>query len=160
MTTVIFTSFKKIKHYNHAEPYSIAVFQPKGFSLPSLPFLFPIDERGARIMLENFKNPETEYPIALRQAYKARWTIIQKWMHSLSQQTKDLVLCCWCPYTQIAKQELKTHHSFFCHSGLVAKMLVKHCPHVSVLLDDDRKHDLAATWSLPIPSLGCEQLSF
>lgn len=160
MTTVILTSFKKLKHYGHAEPYSIAVFQPKGFNLPSLPFLFPVDERGCRIMLEHYTQPGIEYPAALRQAYRARWTIIQKWMRSLLERTKDLALCCWCPYTQIAKQEIKIDNCFYCHSGLIAKMLVKHCPQVSVLLDDDRKNGLAETWSLPMPPSTCEQLLF
>ena len=156
--SIVFASFKKAKNYS-GEKYSVATFQPKGFNFSCLKFLYPIDEEGRRIYLENYVDPFVGYVQALRKAYQDRWDIIKKWLDKL-EPDNDIVLCCWCPYSEHAKDQIKEFGVFCCHSGLIAKMIAKHRPDIKIILDDDRAKKLFGEWSPSPVHIRADQIVF
>lgn len=138
------------------EKFSVAVFQPKGFSYKVLSFLAPLDCEGRRIHLE-YRELE-KFKEALQLGYKKRWQTISTWLKSLSAD-KDIVLCCWCPYTQGAKQAIKTDGFFACHIGLIAKMIKKYRPDIPVELSIKHQKWLYKDWH-PCPEESTSDTEF
>ena len=156
--SVLITSFQESKKAT-GEKYSVATFQPKGFSYNQLPFLAPLDPTGRRIhLLDNSKNSLAEFKKAVREGYENRWHIISKWLSKLSNE-KDIVLCCWCPYSQGSKEQIKQKGYFICHIGLIALMIKKHRPDIVLLLGEKHQKLLHADWH-PFPESLVEESPF
>lgn len=141
---VVLTSFKMSKKFS-GEKFSISRFQPKGFSFPELKFLAAIDKEGRRMALRNYIDPVAGYAQALRDAFKCRWGAIKKWLDSLTPDV-DIVLCCWCPYSDATAEQMKEFGTFACHSGLIGLMIAKHRPDIQIVLDRDREEHLLPEW--------------
>jgi len=132
--TIFFAPFS-LSHNYEGKKYSVATFQPSGFSYQQLIFLAPIDETGNRIRLSVFSDEHIEqFKKAVFLAYESRWSTIKKWLLSLSND-EDIVLCCWCPYSGSSKQQTKDHGCFICHSGLVAQIIKEHRPDLNIVMD-------------------------
>jgi hypothetical protein len=141
---IVLTSFRKAKNYN-GQKFSIARFQPAGFAFPELTFLAATDKNGEKLLLRDFANPIEGYERALAEGYAARWDKIQAWLDSL-QPDKSIVLCCWCPYSQSTKDQIRDFGTFCCHSGIIGQLVNKYRPDISVVLDSDRKYKLVERW--------------
>lgn len=141
---IILTSFNRSKEIDGLK-FSISRFQPKGFQLPELNFLAAVDRDGKKMLLRNYIDPIRGYEKALRDAYKERWDRIKKWLDELSS-AKDIVLCCWCPYSQATKEQIQVFGYFACHSGLIGLMIEKHRPDIKIFLDQDRHEKLVPEW--------------
>lgn len=146
--TIYISSFKRSSRYP-GEKFSVATFQPTGYNYSQLAVLAPYGCDGRRLRFSMFpENPKEEYEKAFRAAYKSRWVHIKKWMNSISS---DIVLCCWCPYSSSAKEQIKQHGYFCCHNGLIAKMLVRHRPDLEIVLDEKHQALLYEKWH-PFPN--------
>jgi hypothetical protein len=141
---IVLTSFRKAKHYQ-GQKFSIARFQPAGFAYPELDFLAATDEHGDKLLLSQFNNPLPDYEQALAKGYKQRWAKIKAWLESLTEK-ETIVLCCWCPYSQSTKNQIRDFGSFCCHSGIIGQMVNKYRPDISILMDEDRKYKLVERW--------------
>lgn len=141
---VILTSFKKSKEYE-GEKYSVARFQPKGYAFPVLDFLAATGKDGEKLLLSQFDNPIKGYEHALLLGYRHRWTLIQKWLDGLSEE-KNVVLCCWCPYSNSTKQQIIEFGSFCCHTGIIGQIINRCRPDITIMLDEDRKKRLLFRW--------------
>lgn len=141
---VVITSFKKSKNYR-GDKYSIARFQPKGFVFPTLQFFAAVDTNGEKLTIDEVASDIDVYEKQLLAGYKKRWNKIKKWLDSLEEH-KTIVLCCWCPYSNPAKAQLRELGKFCCHSGLVGQLINKYRPDITILLDDDRKRKLISRW--------------
>ena len=141
---VILTSFQKSKGFG-GDKFSVARFQPKGFKYPDLLFLAAQDKRGQKMALDNYIEPVAGFAKALHEAYMSRWNDIEPWLNSLTEN-KDIVLCCWCPYSDSSKEEVKLFGTFACHSGLIGQLINKHRPDITVMLDADRQRRLIEQW--------------
>lgn len=142
---VILTSFKQSVKYP-GEKYSIARIQPKGFNYKELKFLAAIDEKGKKLQMENIQDDTLNvYKEALRRGLKKRWHLVNAWLNSLSHD-KDIVLCCWCPYSESSSKQMKEYGTFACHSGLIGQMIRKNRPDIQVVLDEDRQKYLSKEW--------------
>lgn len=132
--TIFFSPFKR-SHIYSGTKYSVAVFQPTGFQLPQLPFLAPMAADKTRIqILDNSPEAIINFKQALLAAYKSRWQIINNWLKTLNNQN-DIVLCCWCPYSSIAINQIKQHNFFLCHMGIIAQLLEQHRNDLSIVMD-------------------------
>lgn len=141
---LVLTSFKKAKNYN-GQKFSIARFQPSGFAFAELSFLAATDKDGNKLLLRDFRSPMEGYEKALFEGYATRWDKIKTWLDSL-QEDKTVVLCCWCPYSESTKNQIREFGTFCCHSGLIGKLVNRYRPDISVVLDSDRKYKLVERW--------------
>ena len=149
---VILTSFKeysRLEKYLGFKPraYSIARYQPKGFDLPELGFLAPPLDLTIPRNHRSLKGYIAFYETSLKHAYTERWSDIKNWLVSLDKEIVT-ALVCWCPDTDLAKQQLMQFGCFACHTGLVGKMLNKHRPDMDVWVDRDHTQ-LVDEW-LPV----------
>jgi len=148
--SVILTSFREsdniLKILPHAEAFSVARWQPKGYYYNALENLGAYDVNGNRLFLRN----RTGNPL---DGYKKDWleyiakniTWVDKWLKSLDNN-KDIVLCCWCPYSQSTKKQIADHLTFACHTGIIGKMINKFRPDIQIYLDKDRHERLVEEW--------------
>ena len=141
---VILTSFKRSKEY-YGDFYSVARFQPSGFAYPVLDFLAATDKDGEKLLLSQFDNPIEGYEQALMGGYGARWGVIQKWLDELDED-RTVVLCCWCPYSNSTKNEIREFGTFCCHTGIIGQIINRCRPDISIILDIDRKKKLLPRW--------------
>jgi hypothetical protein len=137
-------------HWREAEPYSVARWQPNGFTLKELPFLAATGAKGEKLLLRNFSDPVQGYAEALRAGYSERWTAIKQWLDSLEPE-KDITLCCWCPHSSQTRRQLERFGTFCCHTGLIGKMIARHRPDITLYMDKDRITSLHMDW-LPLNS--------
>ncbi len=144
---VIMTSFENSEKFQGIK-LSVAQFQPAGAKYRPLKFLFPVDEKGARIKAD-INNPG-EYKNRVSEAYKKRWEEIHEWLLSLKKEV-DLVLMCWCPHSSGAEEQLREKSEFICHTGLIAQMIQKHRPDIDVIMDEDRELALSKEFRV-VPS--------
>lgn len=142
---VILTSFKQSVKYP-SEKFSIARIQPKGFNYKELKFLAAIDEKGKKLQLKNLQEDSLNgYKETFKRGLKKRWHSVNAWLNSLSPD-KDIVLCCWCPYSESSSKQMKEYGAFACHSGLIGQMIRKNRPDIQVVLDEDRQKYLVKEW--------------
>jgi hypothetical protein len=71
--------------------------------------------------------------------------LVKPWLDSLSPD-KDIILCCWCPYSESSSKQIKEYGDFACHSGLIGQMIQKNRPDIQVVLDEDRQKYLIKEW--------------
>jgi hypothetical protein len=143
--SVVLTSFKHAKTFS-GDKFSIARFQPKGFSFAELRFLAATDKDGNKMLLRNYIDPIPGYEKALREAYKFRWPAIRGWLDNLMPEN-DIVLCCWCPYSNSTADQIKEFGTFACHGGLIGMMIAKYRPDIEIILDKDRQERLLPEWN-------------
>ena len=62
-------------------------------------------------------------------------------MNNLDNNDND-ILCCWCPYSNPTRTQIKKYNSFVCHTGLIGKLINKYRPDIDVILDKDRSDKL------------------
>jgi hypothetical protein len=146
---VILTSFKQSVHlrekYPQIEWYSVSRFQPAGFHYDTLEFLGAYDVNGDRLHLQGREDPLNGYKTDLFRYYIKNWGWIEKWLESLDNDVM-MGLCCWCPYSNSTRIQIKKHGSFACHTGLRGKIINKYRPDIDVLMDDDRHKRLVDEW--------------
>lgn len=141
-----FTAFAKIDHNRETRGYSVARYQPQGFALPWLPFLAACNKYAFPLKLRHFTDPLTGYPEEYSLWLQRNWKVdVRPWLDSLDN-TKDIYLCCWCPYSKTSQLQLMTFGTFACHTGLIAKMIAKHRPDIDILFDEDREKHLVPSW--------------
>jgi len=159
---IVLTSFKdsewitKKLNIDKENIYSVARWQPKGYSYKKLTFLSATDKEGNKLLLRNFENPIQDYADALKEGYKARWKEIKKWLNNLDNN-EDIILACWCPHSKQTEKQIEKFGTFCCHTGLIGKMINKHRPDITVVLDRDRDKNLVPEWKpdtyLPLDEL-------
>jgi len=134
---VLITSFKMSTQYKYTfKVFSVARFQPQGFSYPKLSFLAAKGPDGKKLLLRDFVNPLEGYKRALYAGFTARKRQVQKWLDGLDPD-ENIALACWCPYSAATQRQLRRFGTFACHTGLIARMINKHRPDVNVILDTD-----------------------
>jgi hypothetical protein len=111
--------------------FSVARYQPKGFHLPELRLLAPMDRYGVK--LKGFID-HREYRKLYKAALKDRKEAVLNWLDSL-RPNKHFVLCCWCT---IEQQRRKGYDTVMCHTILLGKTIIKHRPDILVFVDRDR----------------------
>lgn len=146
---VILSSFKRygrLKRHLGFKPraYSVARYQPKGSRFPELRFLAPPSDMAVSRNYGPFEGYLTCYETNLKQTYTKNWAEIKSWLDSLERDDVTALLC-WCPDTDLARQQLKQFGRFACHTGLIGRMLNRHRPDIEVWLDADRL-ELISTW--------------
>lgn len=124
---IIITSFAEVRLARRQltmktiVPVSIASYAPKDFTdAPSIPQLAPLDKDGARLRIRDFGTPEGFLAWMRERAYNNA-SIARLSLNSILKDHKadTALLCCWCPGTRTAAQQLADHGSFVCH-GLAA----------------------------------------
>lgn len=150
---VVFTSFQKAHRYP-GEKFSIAMFQPAGFNFPELTFFMPVSDELESIRTKSYLkslNPHDFYEdlemfgTEITRAFGSRIDEIIHFSSTLSA-SKDIALCCWCPYSKSTKEQVKALGVFACHSGLASKFLATLRPDIEMRLDFDRSERLVPQW--------------
>jgi len=157
--TAYLTSFKAYradKGHLDIPAYSIAVYQPKGFSYPKLDMFDIRDEAGNWVRPRDFvgeghdaAKPAPDllrrYHDRLFELYRDRWQAVQQFGQNAFEiaqlvpllSGEDSALCCWCPYDRAAQRQLRDYGSFVCHSWAVESFLME--MGVEVVRDQDRQ---------------------
>lgn len=155
---ILLTSFFK-SHEAIAKgytPYSVAVYQPKGFNYPKLDF-FDIRQNGRWIRPRDFigeQYPLTKYQEVLERLYYTREAEIRAWKESLANyvnndvrtNTTKVALCCWCPYDRAAQRQLQTHGTFVCHTAIIGKIIQQLQPGFMPGVGYDKDRDKMVKW--------------
>ena len=126
----------KREAFKDANVYSVARFQPKGFRYPSLPFFAAVDVKGQKIGLRGREDPLKDYKRDLLKYYKSVWTEINNWMVRISKKDVN-ILCCWCPHASHSKEQMNTHNSFVCHTGIIGKIINSCRSDIDVYMDKE-----------------------
>lgn len=104
------------------------------------------DAIGRKLQIKDAGGPE-KFAELYREALAFRWKEVKDWLDSIrNAQSSMLILCCWCPFSEETKASVKFGGTFLCHSGLIGKLINKHCPGVRLMLDKDRAQRLDARW--------------
>jgi hypothetical protein len=143
---ILLTSFKKsLTLPADYSKFSIAVYQPKGFNYPKLPW-FDIRENGRWIRPREFLS-ETEPLVGYREKLLEHFykdaPEIKSWYWN--QTGGDMAFCCWCPYEKAAQRQIRQFGSFVCHTGVVYGAL--QYMGIPVELDEDRKERMNKLWT-------------
>lgn len=141
---IILTSFHRSKRM-HGDKFSICRFQPTGFALPELRFLAAEDAKGQKLRIKDAGGP-ARFEQLYREALAARWKEVKDWLDSIKITPGPILLLCWCPFSEDTKVSIKTDGTFFCHSGLIGKLINRHCPEARLMLDEDRARHLDVRW--------------
>ncbi len=141
---IILTSFHRAKRMQ-GDKFSICRFQPAGFALPELRFFAAEDANGQKLRIKDAGGPE-RFAQLYSEALAARWKEVKDWLDSIKKAPSPILLLCWCPFSEETKASVKTDGTFFCHSGLIGKIINMHCPEVRLMLDEDRAHRLDVRW--------------
>jgi len=146
---IILTSFKEsvsllkrdgIKSRN-PNVFSVARNQPAGFSYPELSFFAAIDVHGQKIRLRGVEDPINSYRDTLFEYYDTVEEEIVDWITALKPGDVD-ILCCWCPYSESTKNQVKNTGKFVCHTGLIGQIINKYRNDIDVYMDSDRSDNL------------------
>lgn len=135
---VLITSFLNARNFETNNKFSVACWKPEWCKYPELDFLFPLDVNGIRLRLSNCGGSIDNYINELREGYADRWNKIEPWLESL-KIGQQYILCCWCPNSSSAKEQIKKFGTFFCHTTLIGKMIHLHRPDLIVKLDEARE---------------------
>jgi len=137
--SVILSSFKKSKKilnlFDNIKPYSVSRFNPSGYPYERLEFLSAYDVNGNRLRLKG-SSPEQYRHEWLKYIVKNK-EIVFNWLDNLDNNV-HILLCCWCPYSQSIKKQIKNYGSFVCHTGLIGNLINKYRPDIELILDKDR----------------------
>lgn len=88
---------------------------------PKVEWAAPLYPDGGAIKLRDFgESPLEPYHEYMLSLYRGKWAAIKAWLQELPP---ELAICCWCPYTQTAKRQLREFGTFHCHLGVVAEVL-------------------------------------
>lgn len=142
----------------YGEKFSISRTQPKRTDFIELPFLFPEDQEGKFITSNNYENC-ADYVRDLWLAYRTRWSKIKEWLEALPDRG-DMVLCCRCPHTKLAKKQLEEIDKFICHSAVVSKIVETYRPDIWVVVDKPEKHYILSKSFVSICSQILNQIPF
>lgn len=139
MKNVYLTSFFKSHGLpDGVVPYSAAVYQPKGYGYPKVPWTDIRPDGGQWIRPREFlseANPLDGYRKALLDLYGGRKDEACAWRDSLAH---DVALCCWCPYDRAAQRQLGDFGSFVCHTAVLGEFIYNELG-VAVWEDADRR---------------------
>ncbi len=141
---IILTSFHRAKRM-HGNKFSICRFQPAGFELPELRFFAAEAANGQKLRIRDAGGPE-KFAQMYREALESRWKEVKDWLNSIRRANSPIILLCWCPFSEETKVSIKTDGNFYCHSGLIGKLINRHCPEAKLMLDEDRAHRLDVRW--------------
>lgn len=144
MPQVILTSFHRAKKMQ-GQKFSICRFQPAGFEFPELRFFAAEDVQGQRIRIGDVGGAE-RFAELYREALVSRWKDVKDWLDSLRSAPGPVLLLCWCPFSEETRVSIKTGDTFLCHSGLIGKLINRHCPEVRLMMDEDRAKHLDVRW--------------
>ncbi len=131
---MVLTSFYEVEYIarklgvSYGNIYSVTEFQPRIYAFKELTFLFA-------------KGGKEE----VREVYKERWKEIRRWLQGLDREEK-VILICNCPHTRHGREQIKQSGRFYCHTGLIGKMINRHRPDITVVLDGDRERRLLPDW--------------
>ncbi|MCK5021579.1 MAG: hypothetical protein KAS32_31515, partial [Candidatus Peribacteraceae bacterium] len=129
-----------MKMREDANFYSVSRMQPSGFTYEDLPFLAARDISGRKLSLK--ESGTDGYKQMLYDFYDSVMdTEIKPWVESLNPSNID-VLCCWCPFSESTRNQIKEHGTFVCHTGLIGKMVHEMRPEIEIYMDMDRHHRL------------------
>lgn len=126
---ILLTSFKNLPKNIFA--YSIARFQPKGFFLPEIKMLAPIDMFGRK--LEGF-NSHHEYRRLYKATLETRKEAIENWIKGIDRN-RNFALTCWCT---IGQQLAKGYNTIMCHTLLIGFSIAKRRKDILITVDQDR----------------------
>lgn len=143
-TQIILSSFHRSRRMQ-GQKFSICRFQPAGYEFPELRFLAAEDARGQRLRIGDVGGAE-RFAELYREALASRWKQVRDWLDSLRSASGPILLLCWCPFSEETRVSVKASSSFLCHSGLIGKLINRHCPEVRLLLDEDRAQNLDNRW--------------
>lgn len=136
---VYLTSFFKIKELPEGvEPFSAAVYQPKGYNLEK-PMWTDIRQDGKWTRPRNFleeDDPAEAYFEAMLKMYRSREVDARWWLQFVMADKRDVALCCWCPYDRAARRQLEEFGTFICHTGPLGTFIEE--LGYDVLYDEDR----------------------
>ena len=146
---ILLTSFKESRNLlsrdgikrNNLSLYSVARNQPSGFTYKSLPFLAALDVHGQKLKLRGVEDPINTYRNKLFEYYNSVCEELISWAMSLNNQDMD-ILCCWCPYSEATRNQVRIYNTFVCHTGLIGGIINDLRPDIDVYLDIDRHHKL------------------
>lgn len=140
---VYMTSFFKVNDDNTPEefvPHSVAVYQPKGYTLPKIAWT-DIRKDGKWIRPREFMDdpsPAEAYWSAILDHYDTREDEAWEWYETAPEY---LAMCCWCPSDRAAQRQLKEFGSFICHTGPLGEWLESRLG-VHVSYDEDRMENM------------------
>lgn len=141
---VILTSFHRAKRMQ-GDKFSICRFQPTGFALPELRFFAAEDANGQKLRIKDVGGVE-KFEQLYREALASRWKEVSDWLDWLRRTSSPVLLLCWCPFSEETKASVKTDGTFLCHSGLIGKLINRHCPETRLMLDEERARQLDVRW--------------
>lgn len=121
------------------DKYSVAVYQPTGYSYPKLHIFEIADDDGNWIRPREFlesRRPLEQYQDTLYGLYLSRKKDITTWVDSVKDKVN--ILCCWCPHDKAAQRQLRQFGSFVCHTAVVAEFLEQEY-NLPVLVDGHRQ---------------------
>lgn len=147
---IILTSFHHAHNYS-GTAYSVARSQPKNSFLPPLQFLAATDSLSNPLFL--LEHSPENFAEAYRAGLQSRWPKVHQWLSTLDREN-TIILCCWCPYSFHSKSRMQQTNTIFCHNLLIGKMLNRHRPDISILLDPPRFSSSYSPWrpeSFPAP---------
>jgi hypothetical protein len=113
--------------------------------MPELRFFAAEDANGQSLRIKDAGGPE-RFAQQYRKALGSRWEEVKDWLDSLRRAPGPILLLCWCPFSEETKASVKKNGTFLCHSGLIGKLVNKHCPEARLLLDEDRALGLDVRW--------------
>lgn len=146
---IILTSFQESKRLlkrdgiksRKPNVYSVARNQPVGFSYPVLSFLAAIDIHGQKIHLRGVEDPINSYKKTLFEYYNSVCDDVLLWLSDLKEEDMD-ILCCWCPYSEATRNQIRIYDAFVCHTGLIGQLVNELRPDISIYMDGDRSEKL------------------
>ena len=128
---VILTSFLHSKGINEPR-YSVARYQPKGFSYPVLGFLAPFDVDTGRKMTAGM-DPDL-YKRKYEKVLESAEEQLEKFFAEYEDDT--VVFCCWCNFK---RQDTQEH--LYCHTILIGRFIEERHPEFKVKYLDGRDRD-------------------
>jgi hypothetical protein len=137
---VLITSFQRSHDLAYIPTFSVAVYQPKGFALPEVEWAKITDANGEWIRPRRFitePDPLAAYHFALLDHYRGRTLAARDWLDHVNTFWGTIAFCCWCPYERRAREQLKEHGSFVCHTAVLGEFLEE--LGVRVWYDTDRQ---------------------
>ncbi len=129
---VILTSFQYSKSIESIPRYSVARWQPKGFSYPVLGFLAPFDVDTGKKMTAAL--PSDLYIRKYEKILEAAEGSLAEFFAQCEDET--VMFCCWC------SQSNRTSEKYlYCHTILIGRFIEEHYPDFRVQYLDGRHKD-------------------
>jgi len=148
---IILTSFenskkllkKQVFENVNVNTYSVSRKQPTGFSYIDLPFFAARDIHGNKLRLingiEEYRRKLLEFYDTVYQSHIVPWV--------LDLRPGDIdIICCWCPYSESTKRQIRQYGSFVCHTGIIGSIVNDVNPEIEVYMDLDRHTKLISEY--------------